>query len=192
MPIDANVSHIKELLQWGRDVSIPEMTCHSGARCSTHRLQWGRDVSIPEIRAKAEKDGQEAMLQWGRDVSIPEMVPLLSRGVLFAQLQWGRDVSIPEIWPWVRRQRKCHRASMGPGCFHPRNNVSLLTDITDSLASMGPGCFHPRNEGTDEECEAIFGLQWGRDVSIPEMCLTPTPKCKTPGFNGAGMFPSQK
>ena len=35
-------------------------------------------------------------------------------------------------------------------------------------------------------------LQWGRDVSIPEMRTFPAASVMIAGFNGAGMFPSQK
>src|ERR1035441_2820620 len=38
-------------------------------------------------------------------------------------------------------------------------------------ASMGPGCFHPRNRTA--LCDELENgtLQWGRDVSIPEIRL---------------------
>ena len=36
-------------------------------------LQWGRDVSIPEILSSVITAAGSALLQWGRDVSIPEM-----------------------------------------------------------------------------------------------------------------------
>src|ERR1035441_4370296 len=107
-------------------------------------------------------------------------------------LQWGRDVSIPEMHGrWLRR-RRCARfngagmfpsqkcagkpsesagwlASMGPGCFHPRNLTVILEDARPGPASMGPGCFHPRNYRPPSAFSASGSLQWGRDVSIPEM-----------------------
>src|ERR1035441_9310538 len=36
-------------LQWGRDVSIPEITAATPIAPYFRTLQWGRDVSIPEI-----------------------------------------------------------------------------------------------------------------------------------------------
>ena len=39
-------------LQWGRDVSIPEMSDYRYRLLKEEPLQWGRDVSIPEIRRK--------------------------------------------------------------------------------------------------------------------------------------------
>ena len=60
------------------------------------------------------------------------------------------------------------------------------------LASMGPGCFHPRNVDDKEYRLAYSLLQWGRDVSIPEMGPGEDEGCRLPSFNGAGMFPSQK
>jgi len=57
---------------------------------------------------------------------------------------------------------------------------------------MGPGCFHPRNvAGVAPRTEQIK-LQWGRDVSIPEIGGVTVLSRQTAGFNGAGMFPSQK
>ena len=60
-------------------------------------------------------------------------------------LQWGRDVSIPEMMA----QRNAARDELD--------------------ASMGPGCFHPRNRANDVDRLRIDWLQWGRDVSIPEI-----------------------
>ena len=37
------------------------------------------------------------------------------------------------------------------------------------MASMGPGCFHPRNGGAAVVLTEDATLQWGRDVSIPEI-----------------------
>ena len=36
-------------------------------------LQWGRDVSIPEILPARRNVDPTIPLQWGRDVSIPEI-----------------------------------------------------------------------------------------------------------------------
>src|ERR1017187_1510808 len=70
---------VVETLQWGRDVSIPEMQSPRPMQPPGLPLQWGRDVSIPEIgHVNAVADGS-ILLQWGRDVSIPEMLPLRDR-----------------------------------------------------------------------------------------------------------------
>ena len=70
-------------------------------------LQWGRDVSIPEIWVYDRTASLQFGLQWGRDVSIPEMAPTQAFLRDMARLQWGRDVSIPEItdpWLWVMKR----------------------------------------------------------------------------------------
>src|ERR1017187_3371153 len=67
-------------------------------------------------------------------------------------------------------------ASMGPGCFHPRNALMSLRSFRSLHASMGPGCFHPRNLGARAFAPIITELQWGRDVSIPEMADCPLPR----------------
>ena len=61
------------LLQWGRDVSIPEIPRVTASNVPPNLLQWGRDVSIPEICVLWGMDTAVIGLQWGRDVSIPEM-----------------------------------------------------------------------------------------------------------------------
>ena len=61
------------LLQWGRDVSIPEMSLVDYGVYRVKLLQWGRDVSIPEIPGAGLVTHGLGPLQWGRDVSIPEM-----------------------------------------------------------------------------------------------------------------------
>src|ERR1035437_633614 len=94
----------------------------------------------------------------------------LKQRFLGGQLQWGRDVSIPEMASDRAYVRRGKRASLGPGCFHPRNLGVSLTDTHNSPASMGPGFFHPRNP--DIPCirgDIVTVLQWGRDVSIPEI-----------------------
>src|ERR1019366_1926601 len=61
------------------------------------------------------------------------------------------------------------------------------------MASMGPGCFHPGNELCEHVRAQLTELQWGRDVSIPEMLrrafMLLSPRAR---FNGAGMFLSRK
>src|ERR1039457_1326698 len=117
----------------------------------------------------------------------PRNTELANVSLAQAQLQWGRDVSIPEIRGTRRAQWVCgcfngagmfpsqkssqYRsyprqlyASMGPGCFHPRNTSSPYELRMGRRASMGPGCFHPRNL----------------------VVFTGTTKVRV-GFNGAGM-----
>src|ERR1035438_5750223 len=54
---------------------FPSQKCHHFCRLEAVEvlLQWGRDVSIPEIWAVCKGLRPSATLQWGRDVSIPEM-----------------------------------------------------------------------------------------------------------------------
>ena len=134
-------------LQWGRDVSIPEMQSSYSPFSGHGPLQWGRDVSIPEILSQTGDNRYRDWLQWGRDVSIPEitwrsgrsagtlcfngagMFPSQKSGaglagpVNLSLLQWGRDVSIPEMKDAGGAGARPGGASMGPGCFHPRNVV---------------------------------------------------------------------
>src|ERR1035441_10062077 len=92
-----------------------------------------------EVRTVSVKD--QIKLQWGRDVSIPEIAAATRWASSPPMLQWGRDVSIPEMLMAETVSHKLAKASMGPGCFHPRNGSKAV-----------PG-------------EPPVVLQWGRDVS---------------------------
>src|ERR1035441_1578643 len=105
---------------------------------------------------------------------------------------------------------------MGPGCFYPGNVQEFPDDNrgrsgfngagmflsrkygeldeTDPsrLASMGPGCFYPGNAYGGGTPGGSRWLQWGRDVSIPEMHRAAGRQVVHDGFNGAGMFLSRK
>ena len=132
-------------LQWGRDVSIPEMERSGHERLLLLRASMGPGCFHPRNMQIAESfTSCLCMLQWGRDVSIPEIASVETPALAATVLQWGRDVSIPE---------------------------------------MGAA---PNVSGEKRT------LQWGRDVSIPEMRRRTPGQYYCSGFNGAGMFPSQK
>src|ERR1035441_6459272 len=57
----------------------------------------------------------------------------------------------------------------GAGMFPSQKLQVADPKSSRTLASMGPGCFHPRNSGAASGASSAEGLQWGRDVSIPEM-----------------------
>ena len=155
-------------LQWGRNVSIPEISgldiqrvphlwASMGPECfhpgnkkgGRHRawvdlLQWGRNVSIPEIKGGLPGLVTKDRLQWGRNVSIPEIQWRRNKPNMAKKLQWGRNVSIPEI-------DLCQAAQL-----------------------------------------TLEPLQWGRNVSIPEIMKMSSHHKANRCFNGAGMFPSRK
>src|ERR1039458_1410697 len=105
---------------------------------------------------------------------------------------------------------------MGPGCFYPGNAVVFFGGAKHDVASMGPGCFYPGNHPAGGRMTPLVELQWGRDVSIPEMSAKAVDEAvdkelqwgrdvsipemyqqifKPVGlrrFNGAGMFLSRK
>ena len=58
---------------------------------------------------------------------------------------------------------------MGPGCFYPGNGITVGVIDSGTHASMGPGCFYPGNAVTSSTRLWRQLLQWGRDVSIPEI-----------------------
>ena len=163
------------------------------ARGDVGLLQWGRDVSIPEMMPadKPYNGGLGASMGPGcfhpRNVlrkPVHSQPRVASMGPGCFHPRNLRDFQ-PLVLPVT--------ASMGPGCFHPRNTRlyrrcycsfarfngagmfpsqkyrDSAVVILDVLASMGPGCFHPRNAPNRAALATWSGLQWGRDVSIPEM-----------------------
>jgi hypothetical protein len=82
---------------------------------------------------------------------------------------------------------------MGPGCFHPRNAALASYTRWSPVLQWGRDVSIPEMFGPAAEYKPLDLLQWGRDVSIPEMSIWPVvPLVGMPRFNGAGMFPSQK
>ena len=139
----------------------PRNQINGGCGTTSTELQWGRDVSIPEILEVSQYMWRPAKLQWGRDVSIPE----IPRGRLEVV-----DVGLASMGPGCFHPRNAVQlaapgasdpASMGPGCFHPRNaaDVGCRTDLWP--ASMGPGCFHPRNDRTERRRESVRRASMG-------------------------------
>ena len=61
------------------------------------------------------------------------------------------------------------RSFNGAGMFLSRKSILRVNNPTFQIASMGPGCFYPGNVFKVDLLAAMEGLQWGRDVSIPEM-----------------------
>src|ERR1035438_3683433 len=97
-------------------------------------------------------------------------------------------------WRWRARRPQWEKASMGPGCFYPGNAFGQR-DVTlnewcfngagmflsrkyapRSMGSRGKNCFNgagmflSRKFGVSVlAADGSVSLQWGRDVSIPEM-----------------------
>src|ERR1017187_6377513 len=84
-------------LQWGRDVSIPEIRPPAARPAITSMASMGPGCFYPGNSATAAATYGMWALQWGRDVSIPEIPTNKASSTQAAALQWGRDVSIPEI-----------------------------------------------------------------------------------------------
>src|ERR1017187_2384008 len=138
-------------------------------RSTPYWPQWGRDVSIPEIPIPISRPFSQSCFNGAGMFPSQKWVRFGFVVVIRPALQWGRDVSIPEISSGFPLRPVWTRASMGPGCFHPRNQYARAIMALMHVASMGPGCFHPRNASTDVVDITANALQWGRDVSIPEM-----------------------
>src|ERR1035441_2815133 len=109
------------MLQWGRDVSIPEMAIHRGSGVTGVMASMGPGCFYPGNERFDWGAAPKEPLQWGRDVSIPEITWRVHARVSISPLQWGRDVSIPEMRSTLHSIPESGRASMGPGCFYPGN-----------------------------------------------------------------------
>src|ERR1017187_2238999 len=120
-------------------------------KCLEHRRADSADAAsmgpgcfYPGNDMPADMGGPRGELQWGRDGSIPEMLEpamLLPEPSSFN----GAGMFLSRKYPQHRGPVAVCRASMGPGCFYPGNVVAQGVALLDG------------------------GLQWGRDVSIPEI-----------------------
>src|ERR1035441_3072210 len=104
-----------------------------------------------------------------------------------AKLQWGRDVSIPEI-PHYGRLRQRTLCFNGAGMFLSRKLDKAGFPEPRFRASMGPGCFYPGNADSWSRRIMIGSLQWGRDVSIPEIPHPPSLRARWLASMGPGCF----
>ena len=122
----------------------------------------------------------------------PRNPPSAQRKACWGWLQWGRDVSIPEI-PAMTTGRRVVAGFNGAGMF-PSQKCVLAGLIGDPQSPLqwGRDVSIPEIGVPPITPPPVVELQWGRDVSIPEMCVIGIRVSGSPGFNGAGMFPSQK
>ena len=155
-------------------------------------LQWGRDVSIPEMSRPLWTETVQYWLQWGRDVSIPEIsrpsahfgTPSGFNGAgMFPSQKFGS----------AREGCPSTRASMGPGCFHPRNGPKRKGMALAPARFNGAGMFPSQKFGRASH-DAVHTPRFNGAGMFPSQ-KSPRPSPSRPpiaGFNGAGMFPSQK
>ncbi len=87
-------------LQWGRDLTIAEISWSSTLCRYSGQLQWGRDLTIAEMEMGLADEIVEVGLQWGRDLTIAEIIPNTTAVSSCTLLQWGRDLTIAEIRPF--------------------------------------------------------------------------------------------
>ena len=154
-------------LQWGRDVSIPEIVglalgevvhrvASMGPGCfypgndtagstlyKLTWLQWGRDVSIPEIPASIPSPSGSPSFN-GAGMFLSRKYGRLPRALqLPLWLQWGRDVSIPEIAPPPRPPTACGRFN-GAGMFLSRKSRRIKPAARKLRRFNGAGMFLSR------------------------------------------------
>ena len=60
---------------------------------------------------------------------------------------------------------------MGPGCFYPGNSASGMIVIAPFTLQWGRDVSIPEMVAVRRVGVLVLSLQWGRDVSIPEMAL---------------------
>src|ERR1017187_2484104 len=109
------------MLQWGRDVSIPEMGRGDVLGAGSLAASMGPGCFHPRNELEHQESiTAKAAASMGPGCFHPRNLPARMQGSInFGGLQWGRDVSIPEIVDHVAGFGSGFAASMGPGCFHP-------------------------------------------------------------------------
>ena len=183
----------KRSLQWGRNVSVAEISIASVSPRRAKKLQWGRNVSVAEIRRTTSRylgpipasmgpqrfrRGDDNHKQRVCAVGCASMGPQrfrrgdsdlhLSAGYLIV-LQWGRNVSVAEIPTGVTTTGGSVTASMGPQRFRRGDHRASPLRATGALASMGPQRFRRGDSAWTRSIVLTSTLQWGRNVSVAEM-----------------------
>ena len=158
-----------------------------------HSLQWGRDVSIPEMLRAHGRIAVEHVASMGPGCFYPgnkargfQTVPMYVRFN-------GAGMFLSRKCRHVQLVAECRVASMGPGYFYPGNILRRSRLSGRLMASMGPGCFYPGNarfhRGTGLDGAASMGPGCFYPGNRSDGFLTHTAH---EGFNGAGMFLSRK
>ena len=81
------------------------------------------------------------------------------------------------------------RASMGPGCFYPGNATARIGERGLSWLQWGRDVSIPEIGRPPLPWSGWCLLQWGRDVSIPEMRLASLTRARDPRASmGPGCF----
>src|ERR1035441_3034319 len=109
-------------LQWGRNVSIPEMSDCLFSVPSRMLASMGPECFHPGNSARCLDDARGDAASMGPECFHPG-------NVAFA----------------LNLALHCF-ASMGPECFHPGNHRFANQAVGHVGASMGPECFHPGND----------------------------------------------
>src|ERR1017187_3804675 len=157
------------------------------------RLQWGRDVSIPEMRSIAVIKAVKCSASMGPGCFYPGNInsPVtfgvndaasMGPGCFYPGNAIHRGNKSGEVLSFngagmflSRKFGTCGLAGRkitgfnGAGMFLSRKWLAPQRETGAHRASMGPGCFYPGNASGRLPCRQAPMLQWGRDVSIPEM-----------------------
>src|ERR1035441_6201616 len=86
------------------------------------------------------------VLQWGRDVFIPEIALAVEIGRAYAGFN-GAGMFSSQKYRLREAVADAWDASMGPGCFHPRNSYSLFYSVFKDLRALlrAPLDLHPNS-----------------------------------------------
>ena len=81
----------------GPGANAPGNLHHAFQPTQPRQLQWGRELTLPEMLIAARLRRSWFGLQWGRELTLPEMQTAPTTLLLSSQLQWGRELTLPEI-----------------------------------------------------------------------------------------------
>src|ERR1035441_1915667 len=105
----------------------------------------------------------------------------------------GAGMFPSQKWPGCVRGVGVPRGFNGAGMFLSRKSRGSRPRLSASGGFNGAGMFLSRKLFLVRHVrEEVLGLQWGRDVSIPEIWQCRTGRYTPCRFNGTGMFLSRK
>ena len=131
-------------------------------------LQWGRDLSVAEGAGPAGGSAGGDKLQWGRDLSVAEGMPIPRAAPPTTSFN-GAATFRSRKAPVVRRPLRLPLSFNGAATFRSRKASTSPPAHPPNPSFNGAATFRSRKDiARPAVCGKACLLQWGRDLSVAE------------------------
>ena len=131
----------RQMLQWGRDLSVAEWAHDAQNRASPISFNGAATFRSRNVVVVAKHDGRDIRFNGAATFRSRNAAWHWARLARLAALQWGRDLSVAEWNEYTRIKPRTKRFN-GAATFRSRNaEPDPNTNRPDSSASMGPRPF---------------------------------------------------